>query len=125
MYASESPKRVVETPNHRIAAARAARASRKSPAQARRPSRGTPGALTEVELSRLERVLDRPHELVGVGAVDQAMVERQREIAGRADAQRVLAVLVLDDHGPLLDRADAQDRDLRLGNDRRSEERAE
>ena len=50
--------------------------------------------LTEVELSRLERLLDGRHELVGVGAVDQAVVERQREVAGRADAQRVLPVLV-------------------------------
>ena len=48
------------------------------------------------------------------------MVEAERQIRHRPDRDRVV-----DDDRPLLDRADAQDRDLRLVDDRHAELRAE
>ena len=58
---------------------------------------------------RLEALLDERDELVGVGAVDDAMVERQREVRAGADGDRVLAVGAGDHLRPLLDRAEAED----------------
>jgi hypothetical protein len=49
------------------------------------------------------------HELVGQGAVDQAVVEAEREVADRADRDGVV-----DYYRGFVDRADADDRDLRL-----------
>ena len=48
------------------------------------------------------------------------MVEAQRQVRHRPDGDRVV-----DDDGPLLDRADAEDRHLRLVDDRHAELRAE
>src|SRR2546428_6898963 len=52
------------------------------------------------------------------------MIEGQRQDADRADGNEV-AVLHLDNDWPFLHTADAQDGDLRLVDDRRSEETAE
>ena len=57
----------------------------------------------------LERLLDERHELVGVGAVDDAMVERQREVGAGANRDRVFAVGAGDHLGTLFDRADARE----------------
>ena len=62
----------------------------------------------------------RTQEAPGIGAVDQPVVEAEREVAHRPDRDHVV-----DDDGALLDRADAENRDLRLADDRQPEERAE
>ena len=68
----------------------------------------------------LQLLLDVRHELVGDRAVNQPMVEAQRQIRHRADRNRIV-----DDDRALLDRADAEDRDLRLVDDRHAELGAE
>ena len=68
----------------------------------------------------LERVLHVRHELVGDRAVDEAVVVAERQVRHRPDRDRVV-----DDDGPLLDGADAENRDLRLVDDRHAEQRAE
>src|ERR1700741_3609867 len=60
------------------------------------------------------------HELIGDRAVDQTMVVSERQIGHRPDPDRIV-----DDDGALLDRADTEDRDLRLVDDRHPELRAE
>src|SRR5581483_3898396 len=67
-----------------------------------------------------EDLFDFRHELVGEGAVDQAMVEAQREVADGADGDGVV-----DDDGRLVDGADSHDRDLRLVDHRRADQAAE
>src|SRR6266568_8975379 len=70
---------------------------------------------------------DRPHfghELIGDGAVDQAVIEGEGEDAHRADGDEV-ALLRLDDDGTFLHAADAEDRHLRLIDDRSPEQTAE
>ena len=66
----------------------------------------------------LEHGLGFGGELIGQRAVDQAVIERQREIALRADGDGIV-----DDHRHFLDRSDAQDRHLRLIDDRASQRR--
>ena len=68
----------------------------------------------------LELLLDVGHELVGDGAVDQSVVVAERQVRHRPDRDRVV-----DDDRPLLDRADAENRHLRLVDDRHAELRAE
>src|SRR4051812_22893524 len=72
-----------------------------------------------------QTLLDRRHEAVGVRTVDDAVVEREREIRTRANADRVFAVGAGHDLDPLLQRADAENADLRLVDDRGSDHRAE
>src|SRR5439155_12490901 len=62
----------------------------------------------------LDGCLDEGHELVGVGAVDDAMVEGQRKVRASPYGDRVLAIGAGHHLGPLFDRADAENRDLRL-----------
>ena len=64
-------------------------------------------------------------ELLGVRAVDDAVVEAQGEVGHRADGQKIVAVRRGHHFGPLLDDADAEDGDLRLVDDRRPEESTE
>ena len=52
------------------------------------------------------------------------MVVREREVHDRPDRDHVLAELVLDDPRPLHDGVGAEDRGLRLADDRRAVERA-
>src|SRR3954470_20401792 len=68
----------------------------------------------------LQMIFDVGHELVGDRAVDEPVVVPQRQIRHRPDADRIV-----DDDGALLDRADAENRDLRLVDDRDAELRAE
>ncbi len=64
--------------------------------------------------------LDHREELVGDGAVDHAVVVGHRQVHHRADRDGVV-----DHHRALLDPADAEDRDLRLVDDRQAEQAAE
>ena len=57
---------------------------------------------------------------IGDGAVDQPVVEAERQVRHRPDRDRIV-----DDHRPLFDRADAENRHLRLVDDRHPELRAE
>ena len=79
--------------------------------------RGLEGAL-------LEPGLHRDQEAGGVGAVDDAVVVGQGQVDHRADRDRLAAVGVGDDDRALDDRAGAEDRDLRLVDDRGVEQRA-
>src|SRR5258707_6150249 len=66
------------------------------------------------------RFLDLVQELMGDGAVDHAVVVAQRHVAHRADGDGIV-----DDHGPLLDGAEAENADVGLADDRQAEEAAE
>src|SRR5439155_3766800 len=68
----------------------------------------------------LEPALHPPHKLVRHGAVDDAMVERQRQVDHGPDRDGVVA-----DHRALLDGAHAENRYLRLIDDRGSEQAAD
>src|SRR5687767_14121137 len=68
----------------------------------------------------LDRFLDDLHELVGDGAVDDPMVVPDGHVGPQPDSDSVV-----NDHWPLLYRADADDRDLRLADNRHSKQRAE
>src|SRR5581483_10600768 len=74
---------------------------------------------------RFELLLHERQELVRDRAVDQTVIEAQRQVRARADRDRILAILALDHFWTLLDRADAHDRDLRLVNDGRAQQRPE
>ena len=73
----------------------------------------------------LEPLAQVAEEAAGVGAVDEPVVVRQRDVHHRPDRDHVLAELVLDDPRPLDERVGAEDRRLRLADDRRAVERAE
>jgi len=60
------------------------------------------------------------HELIGHGAIHQAMVVAKRQVRHRPDADRLV-----HDNRTLLDCADAENGDLRLIDDRHAELRAE
>src|SRR5258707_2279447 len=77
-------------------------------------------ALEERLAPIFERFLDLVQELMGDGAVDHAVVVAQRHVAHRADGDGIV-----DDHGPLLDGADAENADVGLADDRQAEETAE
>src|SRR5438132_1131163 len=77
-------------------------------------------ASDDVRIPVLERPFHDRHELVSYGAIDDSMVVAEREIRHRPDRDRIVEY-----DGPLLDVADAQDRDLRLVDDGHPEERAE
>jgi hypothetical protein len=81
-------------------------------------ARATDQTLLDVEV--LDLVLDLGHELVARRTVDEPVVVPQREIRHRPDRYRLV-----DDDRTLFDRADAEDRHLRLVDDRHPELRAE
>src|ERR1051326_7064418 len=60
-------------------------------------------------------------ELVGDGAIDDAVIVAERDMADAADGDRVLTVLIGHHDGLLLYRANAEDRGLRLHDDRQAE----
>src|SRR2546430_2691418 len=82
-----------------------------------RPSRRTSGALL---IPGFERTFDVRHELIGHGAVDDAVIEPEREHARHPRHDGVPV-----DDGTLFDRADTEDRHLRLIDDRSPKQRAE
>src|SRR6185437_7821506 len=65
--------------------------------------------------------LEVGHELAGVGAVHDAVIEAEGEVLDGADGDRVGAVLVRHHHRLLAQPADAQDGRLRLVDDRHAE----
>src|ERR1700682_1928215 len=73
----------------------------------------------------LDGFLYKTQELIGDGAVDDTMIERDRKISTSADRDCVLSIGAGQHLWPLLDRSDAEDRDLRLIDDRRSHQRPE
>src|SRR5688572_22485365 len=77
-----------------------------------------------LERAFFEPLLDRRQEAGGIGAVDDAVVVGQREEAHRAHGDRLAEVGVVDHDRSLDDGAGAEDRDLRLVDDRGVEERA-
>ena len=72
----------------------------------------------------LETLLDGREEATGIGAVDDAVVVGEREVGHAAHRDALAAPVVGHDDRTLDDGADAQDRDLRLVDDRRVEQRA-
>ena len=69
--------------------------------------------------------LDMVHELVGVGPVDESMVVSDGKKRHGLDSDRVVAFVVDVDHRPLFDRADTQNANLGLIDDRCAKQRAE
>lgn len=69
--------------------------------------------------------LEVGHELARVGTIDDAVVEAERETLDGADGDGVVAVLVREDFGFLVEASDAENRALRLVDDRRAELLAE
>src|SRR6266511_3865396 len=67
----------------------------------------------------LEPLAEVTQEAAGEGAVDEPVVVGEREVHDRANRDRVLAQLVLHDPGALDDRVRAENRRLRLADDRR------
>src|SRR5215204_693131 len=57
----------------------------------------------------LQSLLDGGEKLVRVGAIHDAVVEREREVGTRSNGDRVLAIRTRDDLRPLLDRAETED----------------
>src|SRR5215510_3626723 len=80
------------------------------------PSRRTSGALL---IPVLERAFHLRHELVGDGTVDDAVIETECQDGGNARHD-----CVVHDDRAFFDGADAQDRDLRLIDDRCAREGA-
>src|SRR3954466_11013638 len=80
--------------------------------------------LTAVALPPFEPLAQLLEEPARVGAVDQPVVVRQRDVHDRLDRDRVVAALVLDHPRPLDERVRAEDRGLRLADDRRPVEGA-
>src|SRR5215213_1236153 len=74
----------------------------------------TARCFSDLELALLQKLLDIAEELFGVRAVDDAVVEGQREVGHLADGDVVVALGRGDDFRALLDCADAEDGDLRL-----------
>ena len=66
---------------------------------------------------RLKILFYLGHELVGDGAVDEAVVVAEREMNDGADRDGIGAVFIGDDHGLLGDAADAHDGGVRLIDD--------
>src|SRR5262245_66091001 len=67
-----------------------------------------------------DALFDLGHELIRDSAIDEPMVVAERQVAHHANADHVV-----DDHRTFLDGADAEDRHLRLIDDRQSELRTE
>src|SRR5947209_2944486 len=74
----------------------------------RRPLRD----LSDVFVPVLEIGLEVGQEFAGVGSIDDAVIETKREALARADADEVVAILVGDDLGFLVEAADAEYRAL-------------
>src|SRR5215472_15419067 len=79
-----------------------------------------PSVLSDVFVPVLEVGLEVGHEFPGVGSVDYTVIEAEGETLNGADCNGVVAVLVGDDFGLLVQAADAQDGALRLVDDRGS-----
>ena len=88
------------------------------------PGRRHPRTVTTSNSPSSSRARTARDEAAGVGAVDEPVVVGQRQVADRPDRDDVVAVRSVTTFGSLDDRAGAQDRDLRLDDDRGVEQRA-
>src|SRR5579884_542641 len=86
-------------------------------------ARGATGSAA-LALPPFEPLAQLLEEAPGIGAVDQPVVVGQRDVHDRLDRDRVVAVLVLDDPWAFHERVRAEDRGLRLADDRRAVEGA-
>src|SRR5205085_7060524 len=77
------------------------------------------------KLPRFERLFDVGEEAFGVRAVNDAMVEREREVGHMTNGNQIVALFSRDHFRAFLDCADAEDGDLWLIDDRCAEETAE
>src|SRR5262249_3271211 len=85
------------------------------------PSRRTSRVRTELLLFELlQPLLHECEKTAGFGAVDQPMVVAETEVTHRPDCNGIV-----HDHRALFNRADAEDRDLRLVDQRQAVQRAE
>src|SRR5438128_15397 len=91
----------------------------KRPPKTRGPSRKTE-KLNQRLRPVLESLFHFVQKLMRDGAVHHSVVIAQRDIAHRADGDGIV-----DDHGPLFNRAEAENADVRLADDRQSEQSAE
>src|SRR3954467_4673546 len=80
--------------------------------------------LAAVAVPTLEALAQLLEEAPGVGAVDQPVVVRERDVHDRLDRDRVVAALVLDHPWTLDERVRPEDRRLRLADDRSAVEGA-
>src|ERR1035441_1333939 len=85
-----------------------------------KPDRGLADFFSPV----FKSLLDDDHELVGEGAVDNAMVVAQREVNDGTDGDGIRAVFVGDHQGLFGDAADAHDGHVRLIDDGQAEDGA-
>ena len=77
--------------------------------------------LTHVFVPVFKKLLYRGHELIGDGAIDNAMIVAEREVNDRANGDGIRAVFVGNHHGLFGDSADAHYRYIRLVDDRQAE----
>src|SRR5262249_36303734 len=78
---------------------------------------GSPDVLVKV----FEILPHGDHELIGVSAVDRAVVVTENQPDDVADGDGVVPIVICDDNRFFEDAAHAQDRQLRLHDDRRTE----
>ncbi len=69
----------------------------------------------------LQGVFYLGHELACVSAVDDAVIEAERQANDATDGDRIGAVFIGDDEGLFEEAADAEDGGLRLGDHGRAE----
>src|SRR5271156_6856075 len=81
--------------------------------------------LADLFAERFQILFHQGHELVGYGAVDEAVVVAEREVNDGADGDGIVAFLVGDDEGLLGDAADAHDGSVGLVDDGQTEDGAE
>ncbi len=77
------------------------------------------------ELSGFEQLFDVGEEPLGIRAIDQTMIVREREEGHVPNRDLIVAIRAGDHLRALLNRTDAENGDLRLIDDRRPEEAAE
>src|SRR5438876_9888565 len=87
------------------------------------PSCMTYSPLAAVVLPRFEPLAELFQEATGVGAVDEPVVVRERDVHQRPDRDHILAERVLHDPGPLDERIRAENAGLRLADHRSPVER--
>src|SRR5256885_11250716 len=81
--------------------------------------------LANILAPAFQRLFHKRHELVGDGAIDDAMVVAEGQVHNRADGNRVSAVFVGDDERHFGDATDAHDCRVRLIDNRQAEYRSE
>src|SRR5438128_3550153 len=80
---------------------------------------------SDCKLRVLEMLLNISEELFCVGAVDDAMIEAEREVRQVANRYVIFTIGRRENSGPFFDLAHTEDRYLRLVDDRGAEESTE